>query len=161
MGDFSENTERFTGFSALYDRHRSRPPPDLAGILMRVLGADRAGLVVDAAWLSANLSHPDLVVLQVGRAEAPEGPFIPGAVPINLNDLAVTSNEEGETRIALDLPADLTPVRSAFEVAGVSDDSASCREPLERTSSDRETGRARAGTAKTARYRGDIAVHVG
>jgi thiosulfate/3-mercaptopyruvate sulfurtransferase len=86
-------------------------------------GQERAGLVVDAAWLSANLSHPDLVVLQVGRAEAPEGPFIPGAVPINLNDLAVTSNEEGETRIALDLPADLTPVRSAFEAAGVSDDS--------------------------------------
>jgi thiosulfate/3-mercaptopyruvate sulfurtransferase len=86
-------------------------------------GQDRSALVVDADWLAEHLTDPGLVVLQVGRAEAPEGPFIPGAVPLNLNDLAVSSNEEGETRIALDLPADLAPVRAAFEAAGVSDDS--------------------------------------
>lgn len=97
----------------------------LAAMVMAlaVMGQDRSALVVDSEWLSAHLSDSDLVILQVGRAEAPEGPFIPGAVPINLNDLAVTSNEEGETRIALDLPADLAPVRAAFEAAGVSDDS--------------------------------------
>jgi thiosulfate/3-mercaptopyruvate sulfurtransferase len=86
-------------------------------------GQERPGLVVDAAWLADQLSQPDLVVLQMGRAEAPEGPFIPGAVPLNLNDLAVSSNEEGETRIALDLPEDLSTVRAVFEAAGVSDDS--------------------------------------
>lgn len=80
-------------------------------------------LVVDAAWLQENLGAEDLVVLHVARGADPTGPTIPGALPLNLDDLAVTSQEEGQPVIMLDIPTDLTPVREAFEALGVSDDS--------------------------------------
>jgi len=45
--DFSGNIERFTGFAGHYDDHRPAPPTILAELLTRLLGAERASLVVD------------------------------------------------------------------------------------------------------------------
>ena len=93
-------------------------------LVATALGAQsRSDLVVDAEWLMEHLGDPGLVILHVGRSAPPEGPWIPGSAPINLDDLAVSRNEKGETRVALDLPEDLAGVRAIFEGAGVSDDS--------------------------------------
>lgn len=44
---FAANINRFTGFAALYDRHRAGPPAVLAQLLAQFAGGGRPGLVVD------------------------------------------------------------------------------------------------------------------
>ncbi|NNF39065.1 MAG: sulfurtransferase [Gemmatimonadetes bacterium] len=79
----------------------------------------RSRLVVDAAWLQANLDDPNVLVLHVGQnyAEA----HIPGAVPVDLGAISVTTGDpDGPDYRRLELPDDLGSARSAFEAAGVS-----------------------------------------
>lgn len=84
----------------------------------------RDALLVDAAWLSENLQHPDLVLLHVAAPEAGlETPAIPGSAVINLDMISINQEIEGEPRIRLDLPVDLSAVRQVFESVGISDDS--------------------------------------
>jgi len=47
QADFSANVDRFTGFAALYDRHRAGPPAVLAQLLGQFAGGARPQLVVD------------------------------------------------------------------------------------------------------------------
>jgi SAM-dependent methyltransferase len=51
--DFTPTIERFTGFAALYDRHRPAPPDELAGVL---------GLLLGAQIGAREAARPDLVV---------------------------------------------------------------------------------------------------
>jgi SAM-dependent methyltransferase len=44
---FAANIDRFTGFAALYDRHRAGPPAGLAPLVAQFAGGVRPGLVVD------------------------------------------------------------------------------------------------------------------
>lgn len=85
-------------------------------------GVRGGGLVVDAAWLRSNLETPGLVLLHVGSA-FDEG-HVPGSRPLAWDAIAESRGERGEADwVRLDLPAELTPVRTAFEAAGVGDDS--------------------------------------
>lgn len=85
-------------------------------------GAQRGGIVVDAAWLQGQLDAQDLVVLHVGSEY--EAGHVPGSRPVPWDAIAESRGERGDADwVRLDIPADVTPVRAAFEELGVSDDS--------------------------------------
>lgn len=86
--------------------------------------ASRDSLLVEAGWLAANLSRPDLVVLHVAAgSDAVAAPRIPGSSVIHLDMISVNRQIEGEPLIRLDLPDDLSGIRTVFEQAGISDES--------------------------------------
>lgn len=47
MSDYQPDRQRFTGFAAVYDQHRPKPPEELAAILCGLAGVAAPGLVVD------------------------------------------------------------------------------------------------------------------
>ena len=111
-----------------------RSPGSVAGALALLLTASpalaqapaaRDALLVEPGWLMENLDRDDLVVIHVARNEEAMADLetVPGAAVMHLGQISYNQMEEGEAHAMLDVPDDLTPVREAFEAAGVSDDS--------------------------------------
>lgn len=84
----------------------------------------RAELLVDAAWLMENIDQPGVIVIHVARnAEGRvSDPTIPGAAVMELGQISYNVTNDVEP-VRLDVPQDMSSVRTAFEEAGVSDGS--------------------------------------
>ncbi len=85
----------------------------------------RDELLVDAGWLMENLDRDDLVVIHVARNEEAVADLetVPGAAAMHLGQISYNQMDDDAPHVMLDLPEDLSPVRAAFEAAGVSDES--------------------------------------
>lgn len=86
---------------------------------------DLPGPVVSVEWLGSNLEAPGLVILHAGGSrEAFQEGHVPGARFFDVGSVAYSRGEMDEPdHVMLDLPDDLSVVRSALEAAGISDDS--------------------------------------
>ncbi|HYC93143.1 MAG TPA: rhodanese-like domain-containing protein [Thermoanaerobaculia bacterium] len=77
-------------------------------------------LVVDAAWLKANLDDPKLVLLHVGDKDEYAKQHIPGARLVAQQDVSVSRHDD--KGLMLELPP-AGELRTRLEALGVSDDS--------------------------------------
>jgi thiosulfate/3-mercaptopyruvate sulfurtransferase len=84
------------------------------------IASPRQNLVVDAAWLKANLADPDLVLLHVGDKKEYEAAHIPGARFVSQQDVSV-SDHSGKG-LMLEMPA-AEDLRHRLEALGISDKS--------------------------------------
>jgi thiosulfate/3-mercaptopyruvate sulfurtransferase len=77
-------------------------------------------LLVSPAWLSAHLDDPDLILLHVGDADAYRTKHIRGARHVGLDDISVSSHDDGG--LDLELPSD-DDLRHRLEALGISNTS--------------------------------------
>lgn len=101
---------------------RLRVPARFALLFLALLaatGAFAGEILVSPSWLLAHRKDPGLVLFHVGVPEEFAKAHIPGAIPVNPQDLSVPRAEGG--LVLQLLPADR--LRSALEAYGVSDDS--------------------------------------
>lgn len=85
-------------------------------------GSPRDALVVNAAWLSAHLNDPGLVLLHVGKKEDYAAAHIPGARLISQQDVSVSDHEFKGNGLMLEMPAP-DALRHDLESLGISDNS--------------------------------------
>ena len=81
----------------------------------------RASIVVDAAWLKAHLTDPNLVLLHVGDKKDYDVNHIPGARLAAQQDVSV-SEHTPKTGLMLEMPP-AEKLREQLEALGISDDS--------------------------------------
>ncbi len=80
----------------------------------------REKILVSTSWLAANLTAPDLVVLQVGDKPAYDTGHIPGARLVNLGDISAAPS--GPEPLILEM-LDATTLRDRLAALGISDTS--------------------------------------
>ena len=79
----------------------------------------RDSMIVTSAWLRAHLNDPNLVLLHVGDKKEYEAKHIPGAVAVDLHDVALHSDKNG---LILEMPP-ADELKADLEKLGISDDS--------------------------------------
>jgi thiosulfate/3-mercaptopyruvate sulfurtransferase len=92
----------------------------LALTLLFATSAPREKLLVDAAWLKAHISDPNLVLLQVGDQASFDERHIAGARAVTLQDIHVS--DRTLKGLILEMP-DPDELRKRLEAVGISDDS--------------------------------------
>jgi thiosulfate/3-mercaptopyruvate sulfurtransferase len=80
----------------------------------------RESILVDAAWLKAHISDPNLVLLHVGEKDGYDAAHIAGARLVSLQDISVSDHTA--TGLMLEMPA-ADDLRHRLEGFGISDDS--------------------------------------
>ena len=86
-----------------------------------ITASPRETLVVNSAWLAAQLEDPNLVLLHVGDRKEYEAKHIPGARFVSQQDVSV-SDHTARTGLILEMPP-ADKLRAQLESLGISDDS--------------------------------------
>ena len=87
----------------------------LSFVLLASMSGPLGDTTVTTEWLAANLDNPDLVVVEVGAAQTPNQPHIPGALFVHIDAIVEHGWPPDE------LP-DVDTLRHAFGNAGVGDE---------------------------------------